>query len=192
MKIPNIKKNAVCFIAFAGVAILSFVGGTKLSSVRPHSEAVASPSPNKYALMDSDVISELKDGGVRIVSIRAAGGRSLNQYIFDSDGTLFLRAAYRIDASGLPLTCKITDAQKTEIFKVRYGYRRSDGMLVEERIFDSRNKRVGDEGEELPLRRILHVVDAVSGESTREMIELVASDFPRELEGGFRNPFQKL
>lgn len=191
MKIENPKKIAILSVSFAGVALLSFVGGTKLSESRQSSREVAPASTSSDSLQDSDIITELKDDGVRILWIRTAGGRLLNQYKFDSDGALALRAIYRIDASGSPLTCKIIDGQKTEIFKVSYGYRKSDGMLVEERIFDSRLKRLDEQGRELPVRRILHVRDTDSGESKRELIELVSLDFPQEFESGFSNPFQK-
>ncbi len=190
MKTHHTKTLAVC-LSSAVVLLLTFLGGTKFAEIRPPSEREAPIATSNDTAGDSDIITELKDDGTRIVWIRAVDGRILNQYKFDSDGTLALRATYRIDASGSPLTCKITDGQKTELFKVSYGYRKSDGMLVEERIFDSRLKRLNDQGSELPVRRILHVEDTADGEPKRELIELVTIDFPQELEGGFSNPFQK-
>lgn len=190
MKIHLTKTIVVC-VSSAIVLILTFLGGTKFAEIRPTSERDKQIARGKETAGDSEIIAELKDDGTRIVWIRTVDGQILNQYKFNSDGSLALRATYRIDASGSPLTCKITDGQKTELFRVSYGYRKSDGTLVEERIFDSRLKRLDDQGSELPVRRILHIVDAAEGKSKRELIELVAIDFPQELEGGFSNPFQK-
>lgn len=191
MKIPKPREIAIFIISFAGVALLSFIGGTKFSDSRPSMKGVAPASTSNNTLEDSDIITELRHDGTRILWIKAADGRILNQYKFDSDGTLALRTTYRIDASGSPVGCKVFDGHKTEIFKVSYGYRKSDGMLAEERVFDSRLKRLNDQGREMPVRRIVHVADADNSESKREMIELVSIDFPQELEGGFRNPFQQ-
>ena len=47
-----------------------------------------------------------------------------------------------MDPHGNPTGCKIYDGQKNEMYKTSYGYRKSDGQLVEERMFDSRVKRI--------------------------------------------------
>ena len=67
---------------------------------------------------------------------------------------------YRMDEKGNALGAKIFDGKKEELFKVSYGYRKSDGVLVEERMFDSRNRRISPEdGTELPVWRFIHTRD---------------------------------
>lgn len=177
-------------IAFGTVATLAFMGGTRHSKIRSNIDFEQHILAADRSQQDPNIITELMDDGTRILWIRDTSGRTLNQYNFASDGTLSLRAIYRIDASGSPLTCNIIDGQKTELFKVRYGYRKSDGMLVEEQIFDSRLKRLDGEGRELPVRRIFHVVDTATGKPKRELIDLVSIDFPQDLYEGFSNPFR--
>ena len=75
-----------------------------------------------------------------------------------------------------------------ELFKVSYVYRRSYGMLVEERIFDSRSRKPDNGGID-PLRRILHGVNADDGLPESTVIDLASPDFPPQMEVGFRNPF---
>ncbi len=211
MRIPRPIIVVILFLCIAGIALLSFIGGTKfpesqqsVQNKAPTSPTVDAPEAAPPAVdapdtapqindapKDSDIITELRDDGTRILWIRAKDGFILTQYKFDSSGALTQSISYRIDPSGSPRTCKVFDAQKTELFKVSYGYRKSDGMLVEERVIDSRIKRLNDDGSEKPVRRILHVLDSENGESKREMIKLVEIDLPQELEGGFRNPFQQ-
>ena len=47
---------------------------------------------------------------------------------------------YPMDSNGNPIGCKISDGQNSLLFKVA-GYRKSDGQLVEERMFDARGVR---------------------------------------------------
>ena len=47
-----------------------------------------------------------------------------------------------MDSNSNPVSCTIYDGANNLLFKVSYGYRKSDGQLVEERMFDARNKRV--------------------------------------------------
>ena len=47
------------------------------------------------------------------------------------------------------------------MFKVSYGYRKSDGQLVEERMFDARARRTNpDTGKEMPIQVVKYVYDA--------------------------------
>ena len=66
---------------------------------------------------------------------------------------------YRMDEQGNPRSCKIYDGQQQELYKVRYGYDKQWGRLVEEQMFDSRVKRIDpNTGEEMPVRQFpLHL-----------------------------------
>lgn len=98
--------------------------------------------------------------GTRSVYIRSKDHRTLNKYHYSGDGELSQMTVYRLDDKGNALAAKIFDGRKEELFKVSYGYRKSDGVLAEERMFDSRNKRISpDDGKELPVWRVIHILN---------------------------------
>lgn len=100
-----------------------------------------------------------EDGGETIFS-RSPDKRTLTKKTFKG-GILSMVAVYRMDEHGNPMSCKIIDGQQNELFKVSYGYRKVDGQLVEERMFDSRVKRINkDDGKELPVQRLIYIIDA--------------------------------
>ena len=67
---------------------------------------------------------------------------------------------YRMDSNGNPIGCRISDGANNLLFKVSYGYRKSDGQLVEERMFDARvRRRDPNTGKEMPVQRICYVYD---------------------------------
>ena len=74
------------------------------------------------------------DDGSRTVFTRSPDNKVLTKKTFTASGALFLVTIYRMDANGNPMNCKIFDGQKNEMFKSRYGYRKSDGLLVEEQM----------------------------------------------------------
>jgi len=79
---------------------------------------------------------------------------------------------YRMDEKGNALGAKIFDGKKEELFKVSYGYRKSDGVLVEERMFDSRNRRISPvDGKELPVWRFIHTWDEKGKPANRTKIK---------------------
>ena len=95
--------------------------------------------------------------GSRSVFVRTPDHRTLCKYNYSSKGELSQMAVYRMDEKGNVPGAKICDGRKEELFKVSYGYRKSDGVLVEERMFDSRTKRISpDDGKELPVWRVIH------------------------------------
>jgi hypothetical protein len=105
-------------------------------------------------------VTRQKDGS-KTLFIRTPDKRTLTKKTFTANGQLCLVTTYRMDANGNPLGCKILDGQKTELFKVAYGYRKSDGMLMEERMFDSRVKRLNPaDGSEMPVHRFIYTYDA--------------------------------
>lgn len=125
------------------------------------------------------------EDGSRTVFERSADERVLTKRTYTGDGKMYLVTIYRMDAHGNPLNCKIYDGQKNEMFKSRYGYRKSDGLLVEEQMFDSRVKRVDpNTGEEMPVRRFIYTYDAMGNRSAPISITLTPGATAEEVYGG--------
>ncbi len=125
------------------------------------------------------------DDGSRTIFTRSPDNRSLTKKTFTANGSLMLLTIYRMDEHGNTMNCKIYDGQKTEMFKSRYGYRKSDGMLVEEQMFDSRVKRIDpNTGEEMPVRRFIYTYDALGKRSAPIAITLTPGKTAEEVYGG--------
>ena len=124
------------------------------------------------------------DDGSRTVFERSVDQRVLTKKTFTAGGNLFLITIYRMDANGNPMNCKIYDGKKTEMFKSRYGYRKSDGLLVEEQMFDSRVKRTDpNTGNEMPVRRFIYTYDALGNRSAPLSITLTPGQTAEEVYG---------
>jgi hypothetical protein len=129
------------------LASLSFIGAQAYAN-----ELDAVDGPNVRVMKN-------EDGGQTIFS-RSADKRTLTKKTFKG-GNLAMVATYRMDAHGNPMNCKIIDGQQNELFKVSYGYHRETGQLLEERMFDSRVKRINkDTGKEQPVQRLIYLYDA--------------------------------
>jgi hypothetical protein len=101
------------------------------------------------------------DDGSRTIFKRTPDNRTLYKKKYSANGVLIMMTIYRMDAHANPIACKIRDGQGNLLFKVSYGYRRSDGQLVEERMFDARVKRRDpNTGKEMPVQVIKYVYDA--------------------------------
>lgn len=125
------------------------------------------------------------DDGSRTVFTRSPDNKVLTKRTFTADGSLFLVTIYRMDEHGNPMNSKIYDGQKTEMFKSRYGYRKDDGQLVEEQMFDSRVKRTDpNTGEEMPVRRFIYTYDALGNRSAPISITLLPGKSAEEVFGG--------
>ena len=125
------------------------------------------------------------DDGSRTVFTRSPDNRVLTKKTFTANGALFLVTIYRMDPHGNPMNCKIFDGKKNEMFKSRYGYRKSDGQLVEEQMFDSRVKRTDpNTGEEMPVRRFIYNYDALGNRSAPISITLTPGATAEEVYGG--------
>ncbi len=135
---------------------------------------------------DPDIRTELFDDGSRSLWIRSEDKARIDQYLFSAGGNLLAKKEFRIGADGNPLRCRIYDDTKTELFKIRYGYRKADGILVEEQVFDS---TVKDGEEEIPLRRVLHTYSSDSTESKTISIDAESTSLPNNIVTAFHNPF---
>ena len=101
------------------------------------------------------------DDGSRTILTRTPDNKTLYKKKFNGNGTLTMLTVYRMDVNQNPLSCKIFDGRNNCMFKVSYGYRKSDGQLVEERMFDARARRTNpDTGKEMPIQVVKYVYDA--------------------------------
>lgn len=125
------------------------------------------------------------EDGSRTIFTRSPDNRVLTKKTYTANGALFLVTIYRMDAHGNPMNCKIYDGQKNEMFKSRYGYRNSDGLLVEEQMFDSRVKRTDpNTGQEMPVRRFIYTYDALGARSKPIAINLIPGKTAEDVFGG--------
>jgi hypothetical protein len=128
-------------------------------------------------------VTRQKDGS-KTLFIRTPDKRTLTKKTFTANGNLCLVTTYRMDENGNPLGCKILDGQKTELFKVSYGYRKNDGLLMEERMFDSRVKRLNPaDGTEMPVHRFIYTYDAQGKRSAPISITLTPGKTAQEVFG---------
>ena len=81
------------------------------------------------------------EDGSRTMFTRTPDNRTLTKKKFSANGVLTMLTVYRMDTNGNPIGCKIFDGQNQLLYKVSYGYRKADGQLVEERMFDARVTR---------------------------------------------------
>ncbi len=150
-----------------------------------------------FAAVDSHNVRVTRhDDGSRTVFTRSPDNRTLTKQTVTANGALYLVTIYRMDAHGNPMNCKIFDGQKTEMFKSRYGYRKGDGLLVEEQMFDSRVKRINPEtGDEMPVRRFIYTYDALGNRSAPIAITLIPGQTAEEVYGSpsalESNPFDE-
>jgi hypothetical protein len=106
------------------------------------------------------------EDGSRTHFTRTPDNRTLTKRKFSANGVLTMLTIYRMDANGNPIGCRISDGQNNLLFKVSYGYRKSDGQLVEERMFDARvTRRDPNTGKEMPVQRICYVYDTQGNRS---------------------------
>jgi hypothetical protein len=105
---------------------------------------------------------------------RTPDNRRLTKRKFSANGVLTMLTIYYMDDMGNPTGCQISDGNNQRLFKVSYGYRKADGQLVEERMFDARVvRRDLCAGREMPVQRICYVFDAQGNRSAPIVINLL-------------------
>ena len=150
--------------------------GLAISAYGEPSDFDAAEGPNVRVTRHED--------GSRTIFERSPDARTLTKKTYTGAGALFLVTIYRMDAQGNPMNCKIYDGQKNEMFKSRYGYRKSDGQLLEEQMFDSRVKRIDpNTGEEMPVRRFIYTYDALGKRGAPISITLTPGKTAEEVYG---------
>jgi hypothetical protein len=114
------------------------------------------------------------DDGSRTIFVRSPDNRTLTKRTFSAKGTVNMVTIYRMDKNGNPTGCKIFDGNGNELFKFSYGYNKKNGKLAEERMFDSRVKRIDPKtGNEMPVRRFIYSYDALGNRSAPIAINLI-------------------
>jgi hypothetical protein len=153
------------------------------------SELEAVDGPNVRVMQHKD--------GSKTIFTRSPNNQVLTKKTYSNAGRLSLITVYRMDAGGNPIACKIYDGQKNELFKVRYGYRKTDGQLVMEEMFDSRVRRTNpkDPAEEMPVQVVRYVIDAQGKRSSPIVYNLLPGKTFEEIYGTSTsaletNPFQ--
>ena len=135
--------------------------------------------------------------GARSMFTRTPDNRTLTKKKFSANGVLTMLTIYRMDANGNPIGCKIYDGNRNQLFKVSYGYRKSDGQLVEERMFDARVVRKDpNNGKEMPIQVIRYLYDAKGNRSAPAVYNLLPGKTFEEVFGIKSsaletNPFQE-
>lgn len=147
-----------CIHHFAMKTLLLLTFG--LLSVTINAQVMNDIDPTKAKDAQFVRVMRNQDGSTAIFR-RTPDNEVLEKRTFTADSVLTMLTVYRIDKRGNPLSCKIYDGLKQELFKARYGYDKDTGRLVEEQLFDSRVKRLDPTGQfEMPVRRFLYTYDA--------------------------------
>ena len=155
------------------------------------------PSKDLEAVDGPNVRVMRHEDGSRTMFTRTPDNRTLTKKKFSANGVLTMLTVYRMDANGNPIGCKIYDGQNQMLFKVSYGYRKSDGQLVEERMFDARVVRKDpNSGAEMPVQRICYVYDTKGNRSAPIVYNLLPGKTFEEVFGVKSsaleaNPFQE-
>jgi hypothetical protein len=114
------------------------------------------------------------EDGSRTLFTRTPDNRTLTKRKFSANGVLNMLTVYRMDANANPIGCRIYDGRNQLLFKVSYGYRKTDGQLVEERMFDARVVRKDpNTGKEMPVQRICYVYDTQGNRSAPVVYNLL-------------------
>jgi hypothetical protein len=137
------------------------------------------------------------EDGSKTYFTRSPDNKTLTKKKLSANGVLTMLTTYRMDSNGNPLSCKIADGQGQELFKVSYGYRKSDAQLVEERMFDARSPRKDpNTGKEMPVQIIKYVYDAQGNRSAPIIYNLLPGKTVEQVFGVkssalHTNPFKK-
>jgi hypothetical protein len=129
--------------------------------------AAAQQAADDFNSVDGPNVRVMRhDDGARTLFTRTPDNRTLTKKKFSANGVMMMLTVYRMDSNGNPIGCRISDGQGNLMFKVSYGYRKTDGQLVEERMFDARVVRKDpNTGKEMPIQRICYVYDAQGNRS---------------------------
>jgi hypothetical protein len=120
----------------------------------------AEPSKDFDEIEGPNVRVTRHEDGSRTTFTRTTNNQTLAKRKFTANGVLQMLTIYRMDPHGNPISCKIYDGDKNLMFKVRYAYRKIDGQLAEEQMFDARVvRRDPNSGKEMPVQRIVYLFD---------------------------------
>lgn len=141
---------------------------------------------NEFDKVDGPNVRVMRnEDGSRTIFERSPDNKTLTKKTVSGNGVLQLVTVYRMDNNENPLSCKIYDGKKQELYKVSYGYRKSDGQLIEERMFDSRVRRINplDGVTEMPVRRFIYTYDGQGKRSRGQAITLIPGKTANDIYG---------
>lgn len=161
--------------------------GAWLATAAPDKDFDAADGPNVRVTRHQD--------GSRTTFTRSPDSRTLTKKKFRANGNLQMLTIYRMDANGNPVSCRIHDGSNQLLYKVSYGYRKSDLQLVEERMYDARVVRKDPNGNEMPVQQIFYVYDDEGKRSAPIVVNRLPGKTFEEVMGEKssaleRNPFQ--
>ena len=165
------------------------VAGVFCAAKEPAKDLMEVDGPNVRVMRHED--------GSRTMFTRAPDDRTLTKKKYSANGVLNMLTVYRMDANANPINCKIFDGQNQLLYKVSYGYRKADGQLVEERMFDARvTRRDPNTGKEMPVQRICYLYDAQGNRSAPIVYNLLPGKTMEQVFGVKSsaletNPFKK-
>lgn len=164
--VPPMTSAAIGKIALATLASLCLMQYAACSQ-QPVAQVFEIEGPNVRVMRHTD--------GSTTRFTRTPDNRTLTKRKLSANGVLTMLTIYRMDSMGNPTGCQIFDGNNQRLFKVSYGYRKADGQLVEERMFDARVvRRDPHTGREMPVQRICYVFDAQGNRSAPIVINLLA------------------
>ena len=130
---------------------------------------------------DPTVRSVVREDGGRDIYKLSAQGVVVTKRSLDAEGEMRYVIICHHDKEGNPLDSKGYDQEKNLLFKVSYGYRKSDGQLVEKRVFDTSSKE--------PVLRLMYTEDGKIPLFDKERVAppwlgWAMADFENPFEGG--------
>ena len=170
------------------VAVSGLLSAVCCNAAERDSDLDAVDGPNVRVMRHED--------GSRTMFRRTPDNRVLTKKKFSANGVLTMLTIYDMDSNENPLRCRIMDGQNDLLFKVSYGYRKSDGQLVEERMYDARVvRRDPNTGKEMPVQRVCYIYDSQGNRSAPIVYNLLPGKTMEEVFGVKSsalesNPFQ--
>lgn len=128
------------------------------------SPALSTVPADEGVEVDPDVCVQNGTDGSRVMWIRTKDRTGITKYDFAADGALSFLTNMRMDPQGNPLSAKVYDGQNELLYKASYGYRRTDGALVAEVLFDPRAAPPGPGKRQVPVRRVTYATGEHAGQ----------------------------
>ena len=152
------------------ISVSAQVPGKEITPLR-----VIGERDKEFDAVDGPNVRMLRhEDGSRTMFTRTPDNKRMTKKKFSSGGVLTMKSEYWMNSNGDPMGCRIYDGKGDLMFKVQYGYRKSDGQLVRELMWDARTKRIDpNTGKEMPIQRIEYLYNAQGERSAPIVINLL-------------------
>ena len=114
------------------------------AAIKPRNLAKPPPIPETAGFDTRDgpnIRVKTDTKGIKNVFTRSGDKKTVTKCSYTEDGSLVSVSVYKLDDSGRIVGCNIFDSHKVHLYRVDYGYRKQDGQLVVERMWDCRDQR---------------------------------------------------